>query len=171
MKSRCYWSDSTALGFQQLFHRGADLILDLSPRFQPRSGGIIKPGVPTPGPRLWHSIPLQFDSFFQPPKGAKFLGTWPCFVNGQQAFRASNRTQDDVAPVRGLRKPRACDVPGAYAPGYTMSPVPGSGNDVLAVNKIRWNNRPAAPDFSSPQGEAPAEPNACAGSAGTSPSQ
>ena len=69
MKSRCYLSDSTALGFQQLFHRGADLILDLSLRFQPRSGGIIKPGVPTPGPRLWHSIPLQFDSFLAPKGG------------------------------------------------------------------------------------------------------
>ena len=101
MKSRCYLSDSTALGFQHLFHCGADLVLDLSPWFQPRSGGIIKPGVPTPGPRRLHSIPLQIDSYFEPPKGAKFLGTRPCFVNGQQAFRASNRTQGMMSPPFG----------------------------------------------------------------------
>ena len=165
MKSRCYWSDSTALGFQHFFHCGADLVLDLSPWFQPRSGGIIKPGVPTPGPRRLHSIPLQIDSFIEPKGATSFPEPGHISrMDGKASVRARQRTQrDDVAPVRGLGESHACEVPGAYAPGYTMSPVPGSENDALVVNEIRGNIPPAAPGFSSahPEGGgiAPAPPH------------
>ena len=101
MKSRCYWSDSTALGFQHLFHCGADLVLDLSPWFQPRSGGIIKPGVPTPGPLRLHSIPLQIDSFFEPPKGATSSRTRPYFEDGRQAFVQDSVPSATMSPPFG----------------------------------------------------------------------
>jgi hypothetical protein len=144
LKNRCSWSNFMELDFQNVFRLVIRQVLDLSASFQPRSGGIIKPGVRTPGIRRRHSFHRQFYSFFEPPKGATSLDAAACFRGWTTCLRCdSSYSTGRCRPHSGAQNPSCPRGSWGFRPRLYDAARSGLGNR----GRRRERNRREHPTF------------------------